>query len=782
MQLTKRFTRKESLLRALARTAFFVCALGSHVLIAPAAAQGLIRIEGTIVDQTGASVSDAEIELHGAMFEVVRRSSSDGRFVFEEVPVRAGSLRVRARGFASYQERWEASTSVLNIRIVLAPAPVEDEVTVRATRTETSLGETAASVRVLSTNDLDATAALTLDDGLRQVPGFNLFRRASSRTANPTAQGVSLRGTGASGASRALVLADGVPLNDPFGGWIYWGRIPRASVNRVEVLRGGASDLYGSAALGGVISIFTHDAARNSPTLSLQTSYGNAQTGDASVFASARWRENWNVSVAAEMFRTDGYIIVDEQERGRIDTPAASRRAGLEFTLGRNFGEHGRMFARASYFDESRANGTPLQTNSTIIRQFVLGGDWQTASAGAFSARVYGGTQGFDQSFSAVTQDRNSENLTRTQRVPVEFGGLTSQASRAFGARHTIVAGLDARVVRGRSDEQIFTAGRLASFVSAGGRERTIGVFAQDIFRVTNRLILTGAARVDRWKNDDAREETGSLSQNGTIIFRRFPNRVETAFSPRASLLYSLTDNVSVVAAVSRAFRAPTLNELYRSFRVGNVFTSANADLRAERATTGETGANLTAFGRRFSARGTLFWTEITRPIANVTLAETPQLITRQRQNLGRTRTRGFEFETQMRISQTWQISGGYLFADARVVEFPANLALENLFIPQVARHQFTVQARYANPSFVNVSVQARSASAQFDDDQNRFRLKGFFTLDALVSRPLARGVEAFAAFENLTNARIEIGRTPVTTIGQPFSARVGVRLRLGQQ
>src|ERR671929_131193 len=108
-----------------------------------------------------------------------------------------------------------------------------------------------------------STSAATLDDALRQVPGFTLFRRTGSRVANPTSQGVSLRGVGASGASRALVLADGIPLNDPFGGWVYWGRVPRASVERIEVLRGGASSLYGSSALGGVVNLITRRPSSN---------------------------------------------------------------------------------------------------------------------------------------------------------------------------------------------------------------------------------------------------------------------------------------------------------------------------------------------------------------------------------------------------------------------------------------------------------------------------------------------------------------------------------------
>ncbi len=193
------------------------------------------------------------------------------------------------------------------------PTPLSEQVTVTATRTETRLGDTAASIISISSTELSTTAALALDDALRQVPGFSLFRRSGSRTANPTSQGVSLRGTGASGASRAIVMADGIPLNDPFGGWVYWSRVPRTSINNIEVLRGGASHLYGSAALGGVVNIFTRKP--RSPVFLLETSYGNQQTADASLFAAGR-KGRWAASISAETFRTDGYIIVDERERG----------------------------------------------------------------------------------------------------------------------------------------------------------------------------------------------------------------------------------------------------------------------------------------------------------------------------------------------------------------------------------------------------------------------------------------------------------------------------------
>jgi outer membrane receptor protein involved in Fe transport len=750
-----------------------------HVQAATSQGGQSLRVTGVVLDQMKSPIPQAQVSLYHAstlIHQVI--TGDDGQFIFEGVIAGDITLLVRARGFAQSEQRWRAIKSEPPALVfVLSPASLAEQVMVTATRTETRLGETAASVVVLTTEELSTTAAVTLDDALRQVPGFQLFRRSGSRNANPTSQGVSLRGVGASGASRAVVLSDGVPLNDPFGGWITWGRVPRASINRVEVLRGGASSLYGSDALGGVINIMTREPT--SLALSLEASYGNQQTPNATLFAGMR-KGRWRANLSSEMLSTDGYILVADDERGRVDTPAGSHHSAFDFKLERELGKAATVFARAAYFGEARTNGTPLQTNRTHIRQWSAGGDWQSSRLGNFTARAYGGTQVFDQNFSAVAADRNSETLTRVQRVPVQDAGLSLQWSRAFGARHTWLAGFEGREVRGVSDEIVFTQGRPASLVGAGGRERTFGLYAEDIFRLTSHLTLTGGLRLDRWRNYRALSANRALRQNAAATVTPFPDRIETAFSPQLSALYRVNEHVSLNASAYRAFRQPTLNELYRSFRVGDVLTLANERLSAERLTGGEAGVNLTPQGGRLSVRGTLFWTEISRPIANVTLNVAPTLITRQRQNLGRTRSRGIEIESEARLHEHWTISGGYLFADAVVLKFPANTALEGLLIPQVARHQLTFQTRYVNPKLITVGLQGRLMSAQFDDDQNRFPLNRAFTLDAFASRQLTHQVELFLAAENLLNQRYQIGRTPVTTLGSPLLLRMGLRLNLG--
>ena len=225
----------------------------------------------------------------------------------------------------------------------------------------------------ISKQEIELSGGLALDDVLREAPGFSLFRRSGSLFANPTSQGVSLRGVGASGASRATVLLDGVPLNSPFGAWVYWDRVPRLSVESVEVVSGAASDLYGSGALGGVVNIITKTLRKSFAMV--EASQGNENTPAVSLDTGVV-KDNWGISVGLQAIRTNGYILIPRDQRGSVDTAAGTRDLSGALRVSRKLGEAGSFFIRASSFGESRLNGTPLQTNNTRIASVDLGIDW----------------------------------------------------------------------------------------------------------------------------------------------------------------------------------------------------------------------------------------------------------------------------------------------------------------------------------------------------------------------------------------------------------------------
>jgi outer membrane receptor protein involved in Fe transport len=315
------------------------------------------------------------------------------------------------------------------------------------------------------------------------------------------------------------------------------------------------------------------------------------------------------------------------------------------------------------------------------------------------------------------------------------------------------------------------TNNRVTSVAGSGGREQRFGFFAQDFARIGSRFVFSVSARFDAWRNFNASSATKTISTNQTNV-SKFPDRRETAFSPQVSMLYQATENVSFFALASKSFRAPTLNELYRGFRVGNVVTNANENLRAEKAVNFEAGASFVK--DRFRLRGNFFLTKISSPVSNVTLSVAPNLIVRQRQNAGRTRTRGLEIETETRLGNL-NFSVGYLLAESRVESFPANRTLENLSVPQTARHQLTFQTRYARRAW-NFAFQGRASSAQFDDDLNLFRLEPYFQLDAFAAKKFKENLQLYVAVENVFNNRYSVGKTPIRTVSSPLNLRVGLR------
>jgi outer membrane receptor protein involved in Fe transport len=565
-------------------------------------------------------------------------------------------------------------------------------------------------------------------------------------------------------------------LNDPFGAWVYWDRVPDESVASVDVALEGASSLYGSDALGGVLDFRTR--AAQPLGFSLETSYGNQNTPDLSISAGGQ-AGRWESTFGGEVFHTDGYILVPTADRGTVDTDAGSEHGSADLMIGRKIGAASEVFARGWYFDEARNNGTPLQTNNTRLGEGALGANLQLCDFGTFTLRYYAEGETYHQSFSSVATSRNTETLTDLQTVPAQEMGGSAVWSRAAGKRQTLVAGFDEHEEIGRSNEMLFSGGKNFSDVSSGGRQRTAGVFGEDLIQVVPGWLIAASARFDNWRNFDASTICTPITQACQQTTATYADRSENAFSPRLSLIRQMNPHVSWSAAVYRAFRAPTLNELYRSFRQGNVFTESNTDLRAEHLTGGEAGVDVHGFHHRLEVRGTFFFNEIIDPVANVTLTTAPSLITRQRENLGRTHAPGIEIDAAAHITNRLQLSGGYQYVDAIVTSSPGQTpSLVGLWIAQVPHNTLTFQARYTNPSRISVSLSGRMAGMQFDDDLNQYPLGRYFVLDAVASREFARRFELFAAVENLFNEQYATAATPVPQLGLPIAARFGMRFQ----
>jgi outer membrane receptor protein involved in Fe transport len=675
------------------------------------------------------------------------------------------------------------------------PPTWEERIVVTASRVEEPASEVPAAVTVLGRGEIERTAARTTDDLLRRIPGFSLFRRAGSSVAHPTTQGASLRGIGPSGASRALVLLDGVPLNDPFGGWVYWSKVPPASVERIEVLRGGGSHLWGSQALGGVIHLLS--AEPQPRTLRFEGTAGTRDATDLDLFASEK-AGPFAVAVEASHHETGGYVVVREDQRGAIDVPAFSRQQLGGARLLYRPSPTARVSLRLRGFREERGNGTPLTGNATDSESVTLDAGWRGGGGGRWTVVAAAEDQHFDSTFSAQEPDRSAERPALDQfDVGARSLLLGVGWSRRLGAAHRLGAGFDLRLLDGATHEDFFYQdGRFLRRRRAGGEQQLGGVYLREVFTPAERWRLTAALRLDRWRLLDGERLESDLVGGGVLRRDSFPDRDGTALSPRLGALFHATDRLSLEASVYRSFRVPTLNELYRPFRVRNDVTDANAELAEERLTGVEGGLSYRAGA--VTLRLTGFWNRVDDPIANVTVGPGPGVVQpcgfvppgglcRQRRNLGAARIRGIEAEARWRAGRWWELSASYLGSDAKITsdargtDAPGQPALEGKRLAQVPEHQLVARVELRRPGRLSASLQGRWVGEQYEDDRNTRVLDDFAVVDLLVSREVAPGRELFLAAENLFGRRYEVARTAdgLVSVGPPATLRGGIRLTL---
>ncbi len=627
---------------------------------------------------------------------------------------------------------------------------------------------------------LDASPAYALDDKLKRSAAFSLFRRTGSLSANPTAQGVSLRNIGPNGAGRTLVLVDGIPLNDPFGGWVAWAKTSPLASHNVEIVRGGGSGVWGSAALGGTISIVANPSPRNSHH-ALRLEVGDFGTIAAAVRSD--WVQEdttWTIDLSG--FRSDGFRRKAPASAGPIDraTDLEQGMVQVGWSHRLNNGIHARLTLRG--FNEERGNGTPLQANRT--RELMLAGelsgrtetmDWQL--------QAYAQTQEYRSLFTAVDATRTSERPVLDQfAVPADALGGSWLASWGEAAARTTI-GIDGRWVEGETRENYFRVGdEFTRNRRAGGSQLTGGVFATHNRALNESWRLDAALRLDGWALRDGQRiernrQTGAITREES-----YPDRSDVEFNPRLGLVWQIDQQWRWTAATYQAFRLPTLNEFYRPFRVGSVITEANPLLDPEQLTGVESGIEWQSANAGF--RATIFSTEIEDAVANVTLGFGPGVVPgvgfvpgggigRQRQNLDQVSVQGFELGGNWQATDTLQFRVDYLYSDARDDGTGRRL-------PQVPYHTLVWGADWTPTSQWQVNAQVRHVSDAFEDDNNTLVLDAATTFDVRLAYRWTENSDVFLAVENLTDEEVVSGRTVsgLVDLGTPRFVRGGMTWR----
>ena len=656
-------------------------------------------------------------------------------------------------------------------------------VVVRAARLPPAPGDPAFSVIRLDAAALQKEPRL--DRALEQVPGLSLFRRSDSLSANPTAQGASLRAIGPSGAGRALVTLDGVPINDPFGGWVIWSAIAPETLSGAQVVRGAGAGPWGAGALTGTIALESR-ADRTGELLA------DAEGGDPGYARAAAVTDlaigQAALSMAASGQTSNGWIPVREG-RGPVDTALNFRGGSAEARFDADLGSGG-FAGRIAGYSEHR--GTGVRGGIADASGSSVSLTWAaqpTPAHDGFRLQAWAQRSDFDQTSLSVAPGRATLTLANDQYATPATGAGINAAWRRRRARWSLEAGVDARLMQGEDRERFrfvgggFTRGRIA-----GGRQSVAGAYAEAT-RVDGPWLATGGLRLDAWRSWSGKRVERDLATGAVTLNGRPADTSGTTPTARAGLRRALGDGWYVRAAAYAGFRQPTLNELHRPFRVGNDVTESNPALRPERLQGAEAGFGRTGAG--WSLDADLFVNRLQDPITNVTLGVGPGTFPlagfiptggtfRVRENAGEIRAVGAEADAHVRLwPDRLSARAALSVTDARVHGGTTVPRLDGKRPAQAPIWTATAGVEFIATDRLKLDADARFESRRFEDDQNLRPLKAALTFNARADWRLGSRATLFVRAENLFDAGVQTGAAADGTIswGAPRMVTLGVRL-----
>ncbi len=599
-----------------------------------------------------------------------------------------------------------------------------------------------------------------LDQALGEVPGVVLFRRTDSLVANPTTQGISLRSIGPTGAGRALVTLDGVPMNDPFGGWVIWAGLPSEMIGSADIVRGGGAGPYGAGALTGVIRL----DSRTDMGLEASARAGSLDT-QRGALVDVTTVGGTDVLASVSGGHTGGFIPV-HAGKGAADTPTEMNDWSVNLRTTSDFAEGRLAFALGAFnqdqgsgLDKARAEAKGQRGSVTWVRN---------PAGGALGFRAQGwvmSTNLFNSSVS-VPAGRATTTVTNTQFDTPATGYGLNAAIRGDSETRQWEIGADVRISHGE-DRELFsytlTNGPFTRY--AGGMSQIAGVYAEGTMKRDD-LLLTASVRADQWKNTDGHRI--HVGQNGAVtVNNTYADRDSTLPTARVGARYN-TDTGYYRLAAYTGFRAPTLNELYRPFRVGNINTESNAALDPERLAGIELG-----FGGHKDMLGswdiTLFYNQLSDAIFNVTLNNDPS--TRQRQNAGDVIAKGLEAQGELQLTDTIRLRGAYAYVEAKTDAGlrPAETS------PNSASGSITWSP---SPRF-DAALTVRYEGDRFDDDLNLIRLRSATVADIRLGWKFTDSVEGFIDVNNAFDEAVENTLSSgVLSYAAPQTFSLGLRVK----
>ena len=644
-----------------------------------------------------------------------------------------------------------------------------------------SKAERVYDVQRISRGEIERSPSHQLDQLLKDVPGLELFRRSDSHSGHPTSQGVTLRALGGNASSRALLVLDGVPQSDPFGGWVNWPTYDPEDLAEIQVVRGGGSVANGPGALAGTIEMTSRSDAGTSGEIDMgsrDSLEGRARAGIATGAGV--------LSLSARGERGDGFVPVTASTRGPADKPAPYREWSSRARWVTPVGATTELQASIDGFRDWRSRGTDFTVNRTngadASLRAVGRGSWQWTALGYWQWR------NLMSSFASVSPGRTEANRVSLQySVPSHALGGSVEVRPPMPNGMELRLGADTRRTAGESREfYSYVAGEPSRRRAAGGESWTAGAYAEASAELGPAL-LTGGARIDRWAIRDGHLFEQTIATGAVLTDAHDPPRSGWLPTARGGMKVPLGGGVSARSAAYVGWRMPTLNELFRPFRAGSDATAANPNLHPERLAGIEGGIDYA--GGPVTLKLTGFANRLKNAIANVTLGHGPGVFPGvgfvgaggtyyRRENVDAVRVRGLEASADW-TEGPWSVRAGASLTHARMRGRGPAAFLTGLRPAQTPKFSGTLAAGWQQGA-KGAQLVLRRIGPQFDNDLNTDVLRAATTLDAYAAWPLTRRLQLVARGENITNALVMAGINGDNSVERatPRTLWIGVRLR----
>lgn len=652
---------------------------------------------------------------------------------------------------------------------MLDVAPIEakvETIIVTGRPLERTAADAAYGGVLLDANALTSASGRT-EDALRAVAGVQLFRRSSSRTANPTAEGVTARGFSGNAASRLLVTLDGVPQADPFFGFVAWPALSARPLGSALVVRGGGAAAAGPGALVGTIAF---ESAAGSEAMIRGGSRGSGEGRLALGFDAGAGR----LSLFGGLSEGRGHLLVAAPGPADVPTRYSQWATGGRALLPVAGGE---LQAGVSAFSDSRLRGIEgadiRSTGGDASLRFVKRGGWELEAVAWAQLRDLA-------TRTRVLDSARATTATTLDQLETPSTGLGARLElRAPGGARF---GADLRHADGRTRERFrFIAGIPTRERLAGGSNLTAGLFAEAGLTLSETLEATAATRIDHWRLGAGELSEISIPEGSMTLSRPSPARTGWEPTARVALVWQPASAFTLRSAGYTGWRLPTLNELHRPFRVGADATAANPALSPERLFGADLGLAFQPLANA-SLSLTGFANRLEKPIANVTIASGPGVFPgvgfvaangfyRQRQNLEAIDSLGLEADARLGIGN-FDLAASLAWQDATV----RGGALEGLEPAQTPSLSAAASIAWSADPF-GATLAVRHSSAVWEDDRNSRRLAPATIVDVGLAANIGQGLSLTLAAENIFDAAIETGFSGAQTeLGQPRTLWFGVR------